>query len=74
LNKGLELATGDIIGILHSDDYFASDDTISRIVKSFQKKEIKKLMEYTVISYMFIRIIMKKFADIGKAAGLNMKN
>ena len=35
LNKGLDLASGDIIGILHSDDYFASDETISRVVEKF---------------------------------------
>jgi glycosyltransferase len=42
LNKGLELATGEIIGILHSDDYFASDDTISRIVEKFSEEGNKK--------------------------------
>lgn len=35
LNKGIKLATGDIVGILHSDDYFASDDMISRIMHEF---------------------------------------
>lgn len=38
LNKGLELATGDIIGILHSDDYFATNVTISRIVEKFSNE------------------------------------
>ncbi len=35
LNKGIRLATGDIIGILHSDDFFHDSNVISRIVKSF---------------------------------------
>ena len=37
INKGIKLATGDIIGILNSDDFFADDLVVSRIVESFQK-------------------------------------
>jgi glycosyltransferase len=36
LNKGINLATGDIIGILHSDDVFADDNTLSDIHRMFQ--------------------------------------
>jgi glycosyltransferase len=35
LNKGIMLATGDIIGFLHSDDLFASADTLRNIVEAF---------------------------------------
>ena len=35
INKGLRLATGDIIGILNSDDVLASPDTIATIVHRF---------------------------------------
>jgi len=38
LNKGLSIATGDIVGFLHSDDYYASQDTISSIVGCFEAK------------------------------------
>ena len=37
INKGIDLATGDIIGILNSDDMFASADVISKIVKCFKE-------------------------------------
>ena len=40
LNKGMQLATGDIIGILNSDDVLASADVISEIVNSFQKQNV----------------------------------
>jgi len=40
LNKGLSLASGDIIGFLHSDDVFNSSDTISQIVEVFLNKKI----------------------------------
>lgn len=36
LNKGIELARGDIIGILHSDDRFASDRVLTQVHQAFQ--------------------------------------
>ncbi|GHT18119.1 glycosyl transferase [Bacteroidia bacterium] len=36
LNKGIRLATGDVIGILHSDDLFFSEHTLSEIAETFQ--------------------------------------
>ena len=33
LNKGIDLSTGDLIGILHSDDIFYSNDVVNNIVK-----------------------------------------
>lgn len=35
LNKGISLATGDIIGFLHSDDIFSSSDIIQKIADLF---------------------------------------
>lgn len=35
LNKGIKMATGDIIGMLHADDMFAASDVISSIANSF---------------------------------------
>lgn len=36
LNKGIRLASGDIIGLVHSDDFLYAPDTISKIVTTFQ--------------------------------------
>lgn len=38
MNKGIALATGDIIGILNSDDYYADKMIIEKIVKKFKTK------------------------------------
>lgn len=35
MNKGLQIATGDVVGILNSDDYFTSDDVVERMVAAF---------------------------------------
>lgn len=35
MNKGIGLATGDVIGILNADDYFAADDVLSSIESAF---------------------------------------
>lgn len=37
INKGIRMATGDIIGLVHSDDFLFSNDTISHIVEEFNK-------------------------------------
>jgi glycosyltransferase involved in cell wall biosynthesis len=40
MNKGLKLATGDIIGFLHSDDYFENVSVISSVMQTFVKKKV----------------------------------
>ena len=35
MNKGIERCTGDVIGILNSDDYFTSDDVLERMASNF---------------------------------------
>ncbi len=37
INKGIRMATGDIIGLVHSDDMLISNNTISHVVKQFKK-------------------------------------
>jgi glycosyltransferase len=36
MNKGIELATGEIVGILNSDDFYTEDDVVERVVETFQ--------------------------------------
>lgn len=37
LNKGIKHATGDVIGMLHSDDLYANDQVISKVAAAFKK-------------------------------------
>ncbi|TDF81204.1 glycosyltransferase family 2 protein [Pseudomonas sp. H9] len=36
MNKGIALATGDVIGILNSDDYYEADDAVEAVALSFR--------------------------------------
>ena len=40
INKGLKQAKGDIIGLLHSDDHYPSDNILSLVSQSFDKNNI----------------------------------
>jgi glycosyltransferase involved in cell wall biosynthesis len=39
INKGIKAASGDIIGILHSDDFYNYNSVISDYVKTFREKK-----------------------------------
>ena len=37
MNKGIQMATGDIIGILNSDDFYSTNDVLSEVVNCFEQ-------------------------------------
>lgn len=40
MNKGIRMATGDVVGILNSDDFYTSDDALQRIADAFGQNDI----------------------------------
>ena len=38
INKGIKMATGDVVGILNADDVLASDDTLAHIAQAFGER------------------------------------
>lgn len=40
MNKGVELATGDIVGILNSDDFYAHEDVLEDVMDLFEDESI----------------------------------
>jgi glycosyltransferase len=43
INKGIALATGDVIAILHADDFYTDAHIISEVVKTFNEKKCDTL-------------------------------
>ena len=39
MNKGLEMATGEIVGFLNSDDFYAHNNVVKQIVETLKKNE-----------------------------------
>lgn len=40
MNKGIAMASGEIVGILNADDFYASNDVLSHIAKVFENPDI----------------------------------
>ena len=40
LNKGIALATGDVVGFLHSDDLYADEHVLARIAAAFENSDV----------------------------------
>lgn len=51
LNKGIRMATGDVIGFMHSDDLFANNQIISKVAAVFLEKDVDSV--YGDLQYVF---------------------
>ncbi|MCR8561917.1 glycosyltransferase [Mucilaginibacter sp. BJC16-A38] len=40
MNKGIKLATGDVVGMLNADDFFADDTVLDNIAEAFKKNNV----------------------------------
>jgi len=40
MNKGIKLATGDVIGILNSDDFYIDEFVLEKVVREFNKSKV----------------------------------
>ena len=55
LNKGFKFANGDVIGILHSDDYYYDDNSLSKVMNIFNNNNLS-------IAHTNVKINYKKFS------------
>jgi glycosyltransferase len=51
LNKGIRMATGEVIGFMHSDDLFASNDVIEKVAALFAKNNVDSI--YGDLEYVY---------------------
>lgn len=40
LNKGIQLGTGDIVGLLHSDDFYPTNSILSKVAAVFENRDV----------------------------------
>ena len=50
MNKGIKMATGDIIGFLHSDDFYPDENVIGQVAEAFMKSGVHSV--YGDLVYM----------------------
>lgn len=53
LNKGIGLATGDVIGVVHSDDFLAHDQVLDKVARAFEDAEVQAV--YGDLDYVSAR-------------------
>lgn len=51
LNKGIRMATGDVIGFMHSDDLFASEDILAKVAEIFNTNDVDSV--YGDLQYVY---------------------
>jgi glycosyltransferase involved in cell wall biosynthesis len=57
INKGIKMATGDIVGILNADDVLASDDTLAHVASAFEPPEVRSPKSEVDCVYADIRFV-----------------
>lgn len=59
MNKGIEAATGEVIGIINSDDYYAHGGVLSQVAASFQEPSVE--LSYGDLHYVHRNQTQKVF-------------
>jgi glycosyltransferase involved in cell wall biosynthesis len=64
MNKGIRIATGDVIGIINSDDFFTSSNVIERIVNAFENFEIDAVYgDIHYVSALDLNRVVRKYSS-----------
>ena len=58
MNKGLHMATGDVVGILNSDDFFTDNDVIEKVARPLQ------MIKSMLFMAMYILCAKPTFLDV----------
>ena len=60
INKGIKMATGDVVGILNADDVLASDETLAHITSAFEPPEVGSQKSEVDCVYADIRFVKRR--------------
>ena len=60
INKGIKMATGDVVGILNADDVLASDETLAHIASAFNPPEVGSPKSEVDCVYADIRFVKRR--------------
>ncbi len=60
INKGIKMATGDVVGILNADDVLATDDTLAHIASAFESPEVGGPKSEVDCVYADIRFVKRR--------------
>lgn len=55
INKGIKMATGNIVGILNADDMFETEDTLSHVVEAFQSGGVGEIVDCVYADVRFVK-------------------
>ena len=53
INKGIKMATGDVVGILNADDMLESPDTLAHVVKMFEPRKTQDTRNEEVVDCVY---------------------
>ena len=62
INKGIKMATGDVVGILNADDVLASDETLAHVASAFESPEVGSPKSEVDCVYADIRFVKRRDA------------
>ncbi|MBS4034207.1 MAG: glycosyltransferase [Ignavibacterium sp.] len=63
INKGIKMASGDVIGLLHSDDLYADEMVLERVAEAFAQSA-ESSASYVEAVYSDLVYVRKKFKDV----------
>jgi len=64
MNKAIGLATGDVVGILNSDDFYAGTDVVSRVARAFEDPTLDAVFgDLTVVDPSNLSRVVRRYSS-----------